>query len=92
MILEWFSPLTGWMIVASVVLFFLMGYDKRQAKREGRRVAEKTLFAWAICGGAVGGWLGMARFRHKTKHWYFKLGFPLLALLQIAAVVWISLP
>jgi uncharacterized membrane protein YsdA (DUF1294 family) len=34
--------------------------------------------------GALGGTLGMRLFRHKTKHWYFKYGFPLLLVVQIA--------
>lgn len=87
--MEWFS-LPTWMTCASVVLFFLMGYDKRQAQHQGRRISEKTLFAWALLGGALGGWLGMTQFHHKTRHWYFKWGFLLLAVLQAAALVWLS--
>ena len=41
----------------------------------------------AVLGGAIGGTLGMYAFRHKTRHWYFALGFPAAALLQIAACV-----
>lgn len=89
--MEWFS-LTTWMICASVVLYFLMGYDKQQAKQEGRRISEKTLFAWAVLGGAMGGWLGMTQFHHKTRHWYFKWGFLLLAVVQLAAFIWLSRP
>lgn len=73
----------------SVILFFLMGSDKSLAKKHARRVPEKVLFGFAIFGGAVGGTLGMYTFRHKTKHWYFALGFPLIALLQIALCVWL---
>jgi len=87
-----FLSLSSWMICASIVLFFLMGYDKRQAQRDGRRISEKTLFAWAVLGGALGGWLGMTQFHHKTRHWYFKWGFTILALLQIAAFIWLSRP
>ena len=29
------------------------------------------------------GWLGMYLFRHKTQHMKFKLGFPLIILLQL---------
>ena len=82
--------LATWMACASILLYFLMGYDKRQAQRDGRRIPEKTLFALAIFGGAMGGWLGMTQFHHKTRHWYFKWGFSLLAILQLAAFVWLS--
>ena len=78
-----------WCLAACVVLFFLMGADKNRAKKEKRRIAEKTLFAWALLGGALGGWLGMRVFRHKTRHWYFKFGFPLLTLLEVVGLVWL---
>ncbi len=72
--------------IVSLVLFIMMGHDKRQARRGGRRVPEKRLFAVAALGGALGGWLGMHAFHHKTRHWYFKFGFPALALLYLAAL------
>lgn len=75
--------------IVSLVLFIMMGHDKRQARRGGRRVPEKRLFAVAALGGALGGWLGMHAFHHKTRHWYFKFGFPTLALLYLAALAFI---
>ena len=75
------------LIVLSLVLFVTMGADKNRAKQGARRVPEKTLFLLALLGGAIGGTAGMVFFRHKTKHWYFALGFPLLAVLQAAAIV-----
>ena len=66
--------------------FFLMRHDKICAKKGKRRVPEKTLFLAAILFGALGGTLGMYVFRHKTKHWYFKIFFPLLLVLQAGAL------
>ena len=80
-----------WCLMACVVLFGLMGWDKRRAQKGGRRVAEKTLFSWALLGGAAGGWLGMRVFRHKTRHWQFKFGFPLLTVLEGMGILWILL-
>ena len=77
--------------VMSVFLFALMGLDKGKARRGARRISEKTLFLFALLGGAVGGTLGMFFFRHKTRHWYFRLGFPLLAAAQLALVIWLYL-
>lgn len=77
--------------VTSVFLFVLMGADKGRAKRGARRVSEKTLFVFAALGGALGGTLGMFAFRHKTKHWYFRLFFPLLAAAQLALTVYAAL-
>lgn len=70
--------------VMSVLGFVIMGIDKAKAKNGQWRVKEAALFAIAILGGAVGGTLGMYVFRHKTKHWYFAVFFPILALADIA--------
>ena len=78
-----------WLTAWSLVLFFAMGADKRRAARGRWRVPEKRLFLLALLGGACGGWLGMRVFRHKTRHWYFAVVFPVLALLQTALCVWL---
>ncbi len=70
--------------VMSVLGFIVMGIDKSKAKKGQWRIKEAVLFAFAILGGAVGSTLGMYVFRHKTKHWYFAVFFPLLALVDIA--------
>ena len=78
-------------IIMSVLSFSIMGIDKRRAKRGKWRISEKTLFLSALLGGAIGGTVGMLVFHHKTKHWYFKFGFPLLAVLQAAACLYFLL-
>lgn len=60
-------------IIMSVVLFTMMGIDKRRAINEEWRIPESSLFLAAIFGGGVGGTFGMFTFHHKTKHWYFRL-------------------
>ncbi len=82
----------GLCAVMSVILFIMMGSDKARAKSGARRIPERRLFGFAIFGGGVGGWLGMRVFHHKTRHWYFKFGFPALALIQLAALayLWIN--
>lgn len=77
------------MAVMSVFLFVMMGLDKGKARRGAWRISEKTLFVFALLGGAVGGTAGMFLFHHKTKHWTFRLGFPLLAAAQIALCLWL---
>ncbi len=79
------------MAVMSVFLFAMMGLDKGKARRGKWRVSEKTLFVFALLGGALGGTAGMFLFRHKTKHWTFRLGFPLLAAAQLALLAWLYL-
>ena len=71
-------------LLLNLFSFFLMRHDKQCAKKNKRRVPEKALFLSAILFGALGGTLGMFLFRHKTKHWYFRVFVPLLIVLQAA--------
>ncbi|MBQ7304791.1 MAG: DUF1294 domain-containing protein [Clostridia bacterium] len=72
--------------VMNVLAFALMGIDKHRAKAGKWRIKEATLFLVTGLFGGLGGTLGMFAFRHKTKHWYFKLGFPTLLVVQILIV------
>ena len=81
--------LLAWMGLMSLVLLLAMGLDKAKARRGAWRIPEARLFLFAALGGAVGGCLGMLLFRHKTRHWSFVLGFPLLALCQLAFCAWL---
>ena len=47
-----------------------------------------TFFLLAIFGGSVGALLGMQVWRHKTQHWSFRLGIPIILILQAAGLVW----
>lgn len=77
------------MALMSVVGFLAMGLDKAKSKRSAWRIPEKTLFGIAFLGGGAGVWLGMEVFRHKTKHWYFKYGVPVITILELLAVFYI---
>ncbi|HHT84293.1 MAG: DUF1294 domain-containing protein [Bacillota bacterium] len=73
-----------WFLAAyNVLACILMGYDKLQAIRGGRRIPERTLFALALTGGSLGILAGMLSFRHKTRHLNFRLRVPAMLLLQI---------
>lgn len=61
--------------------------DKRRAVHHAWRIPEKTLFLVSLVGGSIGTWAGMYLFHHKTKHWYFVLGMPLILILQIVFLV-----
>lgn len=50
------------------------------------RVSEKILFLVTACFGGLGGVLGMKVFHHKTQHWYFRVFFPVLLVIQIVAL------
>lgn len=70
--------------VMTVLGFVVMGIDKAKAKKGKWRIKEAALFTFAILFGGVGTTLGMYVFRHKTKHWYFAVFFPILALVDIS--------
>lgn len=78
-----------YLIAVNILAFVLMGIDKGKAKRGAWRIPERTLFLPVLLGGGAGGCLGMWLFRHKTKHWYFRFGFPLITILEAAAALWL---
>ncbi|WP_294385763.1 DUF1294 domain-containing protein [uncultured Clostridium sp.] len=77
----------AYILFINSLLFILMWLDKRKAKLNHWRISEKTLFLFAIIGGSMGGIIGMYTFRHKTKHLKFKLGFPVIFLLQLISII-----
>lgn len=74
--------------IINLIAFLLMYLDKQNARAGTWRIPEKLLFEIAALGGGVGGTVGMLRFRHKTKHWYFRFGFPILAGLQLVFLLY----
>ncbi|MDR1158433.1 MAG: DUF1294 domain-containing protein [Oscillospiraceae bacterium] len=71
----------------NAVVFCLYGWDKRRARRGGRRVSEKTLLTMTVLMGGPGALLGMYIFRHKTRHLKFQIGVPLLLVLNTMVAV-----
>ena len=88
---EWYCLLGLYLLAVNLAAFFLMGTDKRRARLSTRRIPERALFLPAVLGGALGGTMGMHIFHHKTRHWYFRWGYPLLLILQLAALGWLIL-
>lgn len=84
------AALIAYLAAVNVVAFAVYGADKRRAKKERRRVPEKTLFLLAAIGGSLGAWAGMYAFRHKTRHWYFVWGIPTILAAQMALTVWLA--
>ncbi len=77
-----------YLALINLVAFALMGADKQKARRGKWRIPERTLFLAAILGGSVGSILGMAAFRHKTRHLKFTIGMPLVLIIQIVLAVY----
>lgn len=72
-----------WLVAINLAAFFAMVADKKNAQQRKRRIPEKTLFALALLGGSAGAWVGMYWMHHKTRHWYFVVGMPLILAAQL---------
>ena len=83
--------LIGYLLIINITGFTAMGMDKSKARKGAWRIPEATLFLFAFLGGGIGTSLGMKTFRHKTKHWYFKFGMPLIALSEYGLLVYLLL-
>lgn len=76
-----------YLLVLTLATFIVCGIDKFAAKKQMRRVPEKTLFLLSAIGGSVGMFAGMLTFRHKTQHWYFKFGIPAIIIGHVVLVL-----
>ncbi|NHN31568.1 DUF1294 domain-containing protein [Paenibacillus sp. S3N08] len=74
------------LIIMNVIGFIRMGQDKQYAKKRRRRVSERQLFMIALLGGAIGSWIGMRVWRHKTNHRSFTIGIPLLVVVNVGVI------
>ncbi len=81
--------LIAYLIIMNIAGFATMGVDKARAQKGAWRIPEATLFLVAILGGSIGSIFGMQHFRHKTKHWYFAVGMPVIFFLQLALAIFI---
>ena len=77
-----------YLIVINILGFLIMGLDKHKAKMAERRIPENTLFMFTILGGGIGTIAGMYVFHHKTKKMKFKVGMPLILILEILIFVY----
>ena len=78
-----------YLAVMNVLGVAVMWSDKRRARLHWWRIPEKVLFGVSLLGGSAGTWAGMYLFRHKTKHWYFVVGMPLILVCQAALAIYL---
>lgn len=72
----------SYLLVINAVSFSLMYIDKRRAINHKYRISEKMLWTVSLLGGATGSFAGMRLVRHKSKHFSFKYGLPVLIICQ----------
>jgi uncharacterized membrane protein YsdA (DUF1294 family) len=78
-----------WLSIASVITFFLYGYDKTQSKNGGWRVPERVLHWLALSGGFLGGWAGRSVFRHKTQKGFFTFVLTVSTVIHLGLIVFL---
>ncbi|MDE2311866.1 MAG: DUF1294 domain-containing protein [Patescibacteria group bacterium] len=76
-------------ITWNTLAFAFVGLDKRRSVDLGRRLPEVFLFFVAACFAALGVFLGLLFFRHKTRKFYFILGVAILLMQQAWIVYWV---
>lgn len=76
-----------YLVIMNVIGFIMMAVDKYKAKHHAWRINEKSFFLISLIGGSLGAIIGMYTFHHKTKHWYFVYGLPIILLGQVG--LWI---
>ena len=97
------NTLLYYLIGINIVTFLVYGIDKwrstsgrllptgrKKAKKGSWRISEATLLILAVIGGSIGALLGMKVWRHKTQHKKFKYGLPLILIIQIILIGYLS--
>ncbi|MDQ6528594.1 DUF1294 domain-containing protein [Flavobacterium sp. LHD-85] len=74
-------------LLINILVFIFAGYDKSQARKNNRRVSEKTLFLMALTGGSPGLLTAMLLFRHKTSKTSFIVKFVAILVIQATLII-----
>lgn len=72
-----------YLLAVNLYGIYIMYNDKQRAKKGTWRVPESKLFAVAMLFGSLGVMIGMKKFRHKTKHYRFVYGIPIIFIFQL---------
>ena len=78
------QALTVYILAVSLLTWILFGLDKWKAIHGKWRIRESTLLGLSLIGGAAGGLAGKYLFRHKIRKMRFRIGVPLMFLVQAA--------
>ena len=83
-----------YLLLINAVGFLLMLADKYKARKNRWRIPEVTLMTTALLGGSIGCLAGMYLVRHKTRHFKFTVGIPVILALQLilAAILIMKIP
>lgn len=74
--------LMSWAVL-SPLTFLVYAWDKRAARRDLRRVPERTLLSLDLAGGWPGGALAQTTLRHKTRKLSYRIKFVAAAAINL---------
>ena len=80
--------LIGYVAIISIISIIVCIYDKKisKLKKVDLRIPESTLMILSAIGGSVAMFITMLLIRHKTKHFKFMFGIPVIIVIQAAAI------
>ncbi|MGK0551434.1 DUF1294 domain-containing protein [Enterococcus faecalis] len=58
-------------ILINLLVYCMMAYDKRQARKNRWRIPQRRLLCLGLLGGGLGGLIGGKQFHHKTQKMRF---------------------
>ncbi len=82
------SILIIYLIIISILSVIICIYDKVISKKNDvrLRIPEKTLLILSALGGSVAMYICMHIIRHKTKHFKFMVGIPIIIIIQVIII------
>jgi len=75
-----------YLITINIITFIIYGIDKYKSIKHKYRISENTLIILALIGGALGAFLGMISFHHKTKKKKFII-IPIIMLIWVYILI-----
>ena len=80
-----------YLLTINIIAFLLMKNDKQRAIRRQARISESNLLLFGLLGGSLGEYLGIYAFKHKTRHHKFTYGLPLIMIIQLLFLYWLTI-
>lgn len=75
--------LLAYLLLINIITYFTYVADKIKARQNKWRIPERTLILLALLGGSPAALLAMKHYHHKTRYLKFKLGIPIILIIQI---------
>ena len=76
-----------YLLIINIISFIIYGIDKYKSIKHKYRISENTLIILAILGGAIGAFLGMITFHHKTQKKKFIILIPVIMLIWVYILI-----